>query len=429
MAKKALVLFTLNFPYYSKESITEHSFLQIEIEYLAREFHPVIIVPNLVLENVSKLPDGIEVEDGYFRAVSGASPKKLLASFFKSTIFWEELFSHPRFWLKADVIRDLLIRSLIINTTCDWIINLVQARGLDPANTIFYTYWLNNITLGVGMAKQKLKGVHLVSRTHRGDLYNESRPHSYFSYRPQTLKVLDRLFLISEHGLAYISTLYPWVADNCEVSRLGVRGNNVLNKGSTDGVFRVVSCSSLIPVKRVALLLKGLSMAAKEQDQKIFEWHHFGSGPLMDELQTLASQCLPSNVSWVFHGNTPNDEVIKFYRENPIDLFVNVSQSEGVPVSIMEAASFGIPIMATAVGGTPELVTEKNGILLKPDPSLEEISQGILKMMCELQFRMIAGKSSFEMWQENYDADKNFPKFVERIIADTHTFYSQSLRD
>jgi len=48
----------------------------------------------------------------------------------------------------------------------------------------------------------------------------------------------------------------------------------------------------------------------------------------------------------------PHNDVLNYYASNPVDVFINTSSSEGLPVSIMEAMSFGIPVIATNVGGT-----------------------------------------------------------------------------
>ncbi len=53
------------------------------------------------------------------------------------------------------------------------------------------------------------------------------------------------------------------------------------------------------------------------------------------------------------------DDLMLFFKENSVDLFINASITEGTPVSIMEAISCGIPIIATDVGGNPEIVSEK----------------------------------------------------------------------
>ena len=415
-SNQALVLFTGSYPYYSQDSLTEQSFLQIEVQYLAEAFQPLIIAPNYQFNHKSSLPDGVKVDLSYSRFVREAQTKSRILHILKHPLFFQEVLSHPRLWLKPEVIRGLARRALHVLATRDWVIELFQKYGLDPENTIFYTYWLNNITLGVGMAKQKFPAICLASRAHGGDLYHDRRPFSYFSYRSQTLRLLDRLFLISEHGRIYITDVYPRMTPICEVSRLGVRDFGFINPGSKDGVFRIVSCSSLTLVKRVDLLLLGIAQSALDRPGQLFEWNHFGDGPMADDILLLAERSMPSNISWHFHGSLPNAQIIRFYRENPIDLFGNVSSSEGIPVSIMEAACFGIPLMATAVGGTPEIVSEQNGKLLSSNPFPKEIAKDILDLLDHPQLRMQAGNSSRRTWQLGYDADRNYSEFVNRLI-------------
>jgi glycosyltransferase involved in cell wall biosynthesis len=413
----ALILFTGSFPFYCKDSLTEISFLQVELQHLVRVFHPLIIVPSRIHTDQFSLPPGIEVDTSYSRAVDKAEKKVRIFNIFRSSFYFREVLAHPEIWLKCQVVRYLAIRTLRIIATRDWILTLfAMGQSLDPGNTIFYTYWLDNITLGIGMAKEKFPNIRLVSRAHEKDLYSHSRPNNYFSYRPQTLHLLDRLFLISEHGKAYITNAFPWIADRCEVSRLGVGDKGILNPGSTDGIFRIASCSSLTPVKRVDLLVSGIAQAALERPEQQFIWNHFGDGPLADKTKLIASRVLPNNVKWRLHGALPNRDIIQFYQEEPLDLFLNVSSSEGIPVSIMEVACFGIPVMATAVGGTPEIVSSKNGKLLSPDPSPLEISARLLAFLDDPQLRVLARKYSRQVWQEEYDADRNYPGFANRLL-------------
>jgi len=412
----ALILFTFNYPFTTKDLLTEKSFLQVEIQYLAEAFHPLIIAPNQIFEEQVELPVGVEVDTSYSKAVMPAQAKRRLLNLFRSSIFYHEVLNHPEHWLKPRIIRDLAVRALYILATHDWVVNLLRKhKGLNPANTIFYTYWLNNITMGIGMAKQEYPDIRLVSRAHRGDLYTHNRPYDYFTYRPQTLRLLDRLFLISDHGMDYISNIYPWISNHCEVSRLGIRDSGVLTTGSKDRSFRIVSCSSLTFVKRVDLLISGIAQAALERPGQQFEWNHFGGGPLMEEIKSLASQTMPPNVSWVLHGNLPNEEIFEYYKQNPVDLFINVSSSEGIPVSIMEAACFGIPILATSVGGTPEIVSPANGRLLSSETSTLEIANAILVFIDDPALRIRAATGSRQVWQSLYDADHNYPEFINRL--------------
>ena len=105
---------------------------------------------------------------------------------------------------------------------------------------------------------------------------------------------------------------------------------------------------------------------------------------------------------------------MRFYRENPADVFINVSASEGTPVAMMEAISCGIPVIATAVGGNKEIVSEKNGCLLDPHPSPDQIADVLLSCWDEPCNRR---EGSRELWELNYDADRNYREFVSSLIA------------
>ena len=62
---------------------------------------------------------------------------------------------------------------------------------------------------------------------------------------------------------------------------------------------------------------------------------------------------------------------------------MNVSESEGIPVSIMEASSFGIPVIATNVGGVGEIVENGyNGLLLNKDFLNRDLSVCLKSIAC-----------------------------------------------
>ena len=101
----------------------------------------------------------------------------------------------------------------------------------------------------------------------------------------------------------------------------------------------------------------------------------------------------------------------------PSDVLVNVSASEGIPVSIMEAQSCSIPVVATAVGGVPEIVTEQNGRLLGENPTPSEIAESLAGLLEDRELRMKKRRASRQMWSDKYNADRNFHAFAESIIS------------
>lgn len=101
---------------------------------------------------------------------------------------------------------------------------------------------------------------------------------------------------------------------------------------------------------------------------------------MFDELKAYAAAKLSGNITCVLKGNVENGKLMEEYCRIPYDFFVNVSSSEGVPVSIMEALSFGIPCIATEVGGTEEIITDsKDGVLLKANFDSDELAEWIRK--------------------------------------------------
>ena len=66
------------------------------------------------------------------------------------------------------------------------------------------------------------------------------------------------------------------------------------------------------------------------------QWTHIGGGKGFNALQQQLQQ-LPANLTVHLTGAITNREVIGHYLHHPVDIFVNVSASEGLPVSIMEA--------------------------------------------------------------------------------------------
>jgi glycosyltransferase involved in cell wall biosynthesis len=106
---------------------------------------------------------------------------------------------------------------------------------------------------------------------------------------------------------------------------------------------------------------------------------------------------------------------MQFYRNNPVDVFVNVSQTEGTSVAVMEAISCGIPVVATAVGGNPEIVTEKNGLLLSPNPSATEIANALFLFLDNPSSAVSKRIGSRAVWNERYNSERNFPDFISRL--------------
>ncbi len=221
--------------------------------------------------------------------------------------------------------------------------------------------------------------------------------HQSICYLPISLKAEENLLKIKKV--------------NSILNRLGVYDHGLNPDTTTSNFIRVVSCSFLIALKRVHLIVEAL----KQIKAVRVEWVHFGGGPLMSDIQKLNKE-LPENIKVVMKGWVDNKEVLAYYGSNPVDLFMNVSNTEGVPVSIMEALSFGIPCFATNVGGSGEIVNSSNGSLVAKDFETNVLTKFIENIKVnskENDYRANARAT----WAKLCDANNNYSKLVDIFSA------------
>ena len=95
---------------------------------------------------------------------------------------------------------------------------------------------------------------------------------------------------------------------------------------------------------------------------------------------------------------------------------MNVSISEGLPVSIMEAISLGIPVIATDVGGVKEIVNEVTGILIKTDIKKAQLSNILDGINTTYDLLPNDRKGIRNFWVENFNAKKNYYEFCKMLI-------------
>ena len=197
---------------------------------------------------------------------------------------------------------------------------------------------------------------------------------------------------------------------------MGTENNSGMQLYTKKDKMVLVSCSSLVPVKRIHLIIEALALI---NDMPI-KWIHFGDGLLRESIQQLISEKLDNktNIECIFMGHVPNQNVLWFYQKNSVDAFITTTLSEGNPVSVMEAMSYGIPIISTNVCNMPNMI-RGNGILISNDPSPREVSQVIESFfhMKDSEINHMRELSRI-LWEENYVSEKNNTKFVDEIFDD-----------
>jgi glycosyltransferase involved in cell wall biosynthesis len=360
--------------------------------------------------------ESVEVDETYSASLDGVNLFTAAANMLFSKLIYSDILTRPALLLYPQAIKRLIALTVGAQLTRNWVQKWIAENKVNPAECIFYTYWFDQAALGIGLAKGKYPQLRLVSRVHGYDLYEEYyyKP-PYWPCRPLALSLLDRLFPDAEAGLRYLKESYPEYASRYETSLLGVTEPGFVNSPSVDGIFRIVSCSMLVPVKRVDRILEGIRTAARQRPNQRFEWHHIGNGARRAELQKMADEQFPPNARGYLPGYTSREALISFYRDQPADVFINASETEGTPVAVMEAVSCGIPVIATSVGGNKEIAGPQNGILLGADPSPQQIADAILQLLDHPQDAQLKREASRRVWMERYNADENYLAFAGRL--------------
>ncbi len=407
-----IILFTGSFPY---EVAVEQNFLQVEVEVLYRYFDRVILVPRITEGRKAAVPSKIEIETGYAEFLAKMNKMSRAFRILLSRLFYSEVINNPWLLLSFPAFKRLLYFLIYADSTSEWLTRWLLNFKTPYDQILFYTYWFTDTPMGIGKVRKHFPGIKIISRAHGMDLYEERFDPPYWPCREITLSAMDRVFPDSASGTTYMRSRYPKYKNIFRTARLGVTNPGFVCSASQDGVFRIVSCSMIRKEKRINLLLEGIVSAAKQRPSQRFEWIHFGNGAKKEFYQKRAYSELPTNAIASFPGFTTSENLFRHYQENPTAVFVNVSESEGIPVSIMEAISCGIPVIATSVGGNPEIVSVINGILISPDPNAVEISEVLLLLIDNYYQNMDLRRGSKKIWNEKYNAERNYHKFASDI--------------
>ena len=414
--KSCLVLLTKTYPFGSGEE-----FIENELPFLAEAFDRVILIATSVPEQSPQtraVPGNTEVRSIAAAAVRRAVPAGAAKDLLLPRREWSGTDEHRavgRSLARRAFLAYFTAKSREISRRAAAILKEAGIGGCDRVT--FYSYWFFDTALAALELKSACRAPFraCVSRAHGYDLYPARNRLQYLPLRPYLLEHLDAVYPCSQNGANYLRQEYPQWAGRVRTAYLGTRD---LGPGPEPeaGCFRLVSCCHIVPLKRVDLLARALRLLSGSGLR--LSWTHFGGGTGLPELAQYAKENL-GFMEFSFPGEVKNADLMEFYRKSPADCFLNTSTTEGLPVSIMEACSFGIPSLATDVGGTGEIVKDgKNGFLL-PAELTEEMLAARIREFCALPAdrRNAMRGAAREIWKSDFSAETNYRRFAESIQA------------
>lgn len=413
--KKDIILIS-NFPFGDLES-----FLANELQYICSSFRSVYIFNSGQKLNKPEniiLPDNCLLYDSEYHKIVSLKFSALYNLF--SKFFYVELFHLVFFYgklPKLSVIKTILNSLRNAQSIKKSIENKID---LCKSEMTVYSYWCDDSATAIAMIAKKYPKHKYISRSHGWDLYFERSSCNYLPFKKLLIRNLNQIHFISFNGLNYFRKKHRVKDVNkLFLSRLGVLGrlskkeNFEYSKGKT---FTILSNSYVYSNKRVELIAKVVS----KLDGNV-NWFHIGNAYKEIDfvhLQNISKNLLggKKGINYTFLGGISNFEVYKFLETTKVDLFINLSLSEGIPVSFMEVMSFGIPVIGTDVGGVNEILNASNGILVQKDLSASAIAKLIGEFWSKNEIEIQKYRANaFNQWKSQFNADLNYNKFTENI--------------
>lgn len=383
------------------------SFFEKELPYLSKAFDKVYVIP--LYPDGSKLlssEKNIEVLD--FNFFQPCNRIRVLSSNFLSIAkiwFFELAHTHH----KGYYIRKFrsTLNDLVYKFSASEKLEALVRKDINE-ETVFYSYWFMQWMTALSMIKMRYPGMKIVSRVHGAD-YDEEQIRRPLPFRYFQLSKVNRIFPVSGFARNYLMKRFQLPDEKAEVSRLGLLLDEA--PASVDSsVFHIVSCSSLIPLKRVHLIAEILKYIPGA-----VTWTHFGDGPTMEHVRQQAASLGPQ-VTIDFRGYVSNRDFLAWLKQHAVSLFINVSESEGIPVTLMEAIAFGIPVAGPAICGVPEIVTAETGYLFTKDFDPEEVAALLYSKHNEgILYDPVFRNRIREFYKTYFYAPCNYKKLAESL--------------
>ncbi|MEX2172923.1 MAG: glycosyltransferase [Pirellulaceae bacterium] len=274
---------------------------------------------------------------------------------------------HPRYWYPPKILRGLYGRCFLasVRATFERVV-----REFNP-EVIFAPWAYPDGYAAVQLAKSV--GLPAVVQVHGSDIRELTRYRGRASGTATAVREADGVIAVSSDLAEKVIALgatrrrVQVVIDGvdrrafCPGSKSEARQRLHFSSGTKHLLF----VGSLVPVKGLDVLLA----ACRQLAAAVGPWqlHLVGDGPQRRRLaQLAASYGLESQV--VFHGSVPHADLPDWFRA--ADVFVLPSRSEGVPNVLLEAAACGVPFVASAVGGIPEIAGLGASRLVPPEQPL-----------------------------------------------------------
>src|SRR5947209_910776 len=238
--------------------------------------------------------------------------------------------------------------------------------------------------------------------------------HGYDIYRKPPADFADRaaaaaaVITVSEANARFIVKTFGVPTAQIHVIRCGVDAERFSPHGKRLEPPHVVCVARLRPVKNLGLLLEACaSLRARGVE---FRCTVIGDGSCRDELEAMRARLGLARAVEVA-GAAEQAEVLAWWQRATIAALT--STSEGMPVSLMEAAACGVPAVAPAVGGIPELVEDGVTGLLVPVGDTQALAAALEQLLRNPELAARMGMAARRRVEERFSLMGQVDRLLE----------------
>jgi len=331
-------------------------------------------------------------------------------------VFCLTLLTKITFWKILLVIvknsRSLLIlaKNLAILPKGTFVAKMINRKNIEH----IHSHW-GSTTATMAYVVSQLTGVPWSLTLHRWDIKENNM-------LKEKIKSARFARCISKHGeRELLKTTNGKYKEKIKIIHMGVKvPKNIPNLQKSRKLFRIVTPANLLEVKGHKYLIEACRILVK-QGVKNFRCFFYGEGPLKIKLKnSIKKKKLDNYIKMC--GVIPHEKLIEMYRNKKIDMVILPSiitskgEHEGIPVALMEAMTYGIPVVSTNTGGIPELLSNNCGIIVE-QKSPEKLADAIKKLVSNGILNQNIIKNSYQKIKKDFDITKNV-KLLLKVITE-----------
>ncbi len=382
------------------------AFFVSEIAEWIRQGHQLTLIPRAVAEPIlHREAEGLDKISLAAPLLSGRIVAAALA----------EMFAHPLRTLRA---LGLILNfrrlgkwapNLLVFPKGLWIARMARQRGAEH----IHAHWATT-TATMAMTAATVSGIPWSFTAHRGDIAANNL---------LSIKVARASFVryISQSGRAMAESLgarHP--AGKAVVIHMGVSVPPLpLVRPAARPTPLILCPAALYPVKGHQHLLRAMAILRDRGTECCL--HVAGEGEMDQPLRKLAAE-LSLGKSVQFLGHRLNEEILQWYRQGAVDMMVLPSVDlgrqvhEGIPVSLMEAMAYGIPVVSTTTGGIPELLGDGAGIMVPPGDPVA-LAEAVERLVRAPELRRQLGDAGRRRVEEQFAIEVAVSQLAAAIAA------------